>query len=236
MSDLPDERPATPPTGGPAPSTDPKDFDNNDKRDALAHDVDPADVTPHHDMREAEYIQDVKERTSEENRSGGLPLGPDAPDRDARLYDSTTNTVKQEEPKTAAYTMIDATDGTVIGAVEADVGATSIETSKYTFPVTMVSTQGHGQMPVIFGPREALEEFRDKEVMVPPVWIGMNQGLFHGLAVRAMLERYVTLKDADDPVDDNVVTLDEGYLERQREADEKVRNPGAPPVMRSRVA
>lgn len=223
MSDLPDERPATPPTGGPAPSTDPKDFDNNDKRDALAHDVDPADVTPHNDMREAEYIQDVKERTSEENRSGGLPVPEAEP-------------AKQEEPKTAAYTMIDATDGTVIGAVEADVGATSIETSKYTFPVTMVSTQGHGQMPVIFGPREALEEFRDKEVMVPPVWIGMNQGLFHGLAVRAMLERYVTLKDADDPVDDNVVTLDEGYLERQREADEKVRNPGAPPVVRSRVA
>lgn len=220
MTDLPDERPEVPPTGGPAPSTDPKDFDNNDKRDAIAHDVDPATFTPHEDVREAEYIQRNKEETSEINRSGGLPVPEAEP-------------AEHEEPKSAAYTLVDAADGTVIGAIEADVGATTIETERYTFPVTMVPTQGHGQMPVIFGPREALEEYRDREVMVPPVWIGFNQGQFHGLAVRAMIDRYVVRKDADDPTDDNVVTLDESYLERQREADERARNPGAPPVVRT---
>lgn len=222
MADFPDERPEVPPTGGPAPSTDPKDFDNNDKRDAIEHNVDPREVTPHEDMREAEYIQKDKERTAEINRSGGLPL-PEPEDEEP------------QEPESAAYTLIDAADGTVIGAIEAEPGATEIETEDYVLPVTMVPTQGHGMIPVVFGPRDVLERYTDKGLMVPPVWTGFNQGSFHGLAVRAMMERYVERKDADDR-DEKRVTLDESYLDKQREEEERARNPGPPPVVRGRAA
>lgn len=229
MNDLPDERPKNPPTGGPGPSSDPHDFDNNQQRDALAHKTAPETITPHHDVREAEFSEADKERTAAINQGGGMPL-TDGERAQADLPEDRM--AGDREPESVAYPLIDASDGTVLGAIEADTGAGVIETEKWRLPVSMINTPHHGQVGVIFVDRETGEALRDREIMTPPILQGMNQGLLQGLATRSLMERHVVAKDAEDR-DDKVVTLDESYRERQNIRDQEARTPRMPRVQRS---